>query len=175
MTDMPPEAQGEHIAKVSFGIKDTAMPVWGEWVPFDQRWDVVKYLMSAFMMGRPITDSLYGEGEVPASYVTVSSDVYISEGQEISESDGMDLYAQYCTTCHGPDGQGQGPGTEGNASQGPAPFPKDMGEAYISWRIHEGIPDSIMYPFKWLLPEVDMWDITVYLNNLTTTTQGGAQ
>jgi len=175
MTDMPPEAQGEHIAKVSFGIKDTAMPVWGEWVPFDQRWDVVKYLMSAFMMGRPITDSVYGDGEVPASYVTVSSDVYVSEGHEISEMNGMDLYAQYCATCHGPDGQGQGPGTKGNASQGPAAFPKDMGEAYISWRIHEGVPDSIMYPFKWLLSDVDMWDITVYLNNLTSTTQGGAQ
>jgi mono/diheme cytochrome c family protein len=151
------------------------MPVWGEWVPFNQRWDVVKYLMSAFMMGKPVTSSVYGNGQVPASYVTVSSDVYISEGHTISVTHGTDLYAQYCATCHGSDGQGNGPGTEGNASKGPASFPADMGEPYISWRIHEGVPDSIMYPFEWLLSDEEIWDITVYLNQLTSMGQGGVK
>jgi mono/diheme cytochrome c family protein len=173
MSDMPPEAQGEHLAKVSFGIKDTAMPVWGEWMPFEQRWDAVKYLMGAFMMGKPVTTSLYTDGQVPAGYLTVSSDVYLSEGHTISETLGMNLYAQYCATCHGDQGQGSGPGTEGNASKGPGAFPKDMGEAYISWRMRDGVPESIMYPFKWLLSDAEMWDITVYLNQLTSTNQGG--
>lgn len=173
MTDMPPEAQGEHIAKVSFGIKDTAMPIWGEWLPFEQRWDTVRYLMSAFMMGSPFTSSVYGNGEVPVTYLTVSSDVYIAEGHTISETLGMELFAQYCATCHGDDGQGNGPGSQGNASQGPAAYPADMGEAYISWRIREGVPNSIMYPFEWLLSDEEIWDITVYLNKLTSTQQGG--
>jgi cytochrome c553 len=149
------------------------MPVWGEWLPFEQRWDAVRYLMSAFMMGKPLTESVYGSGQVPASFVTVSSQVYIDEGHTISETLGMTLFNQYCVTCHGENGQGDGPGTKGNASQGPAAYPADMGEAYISWRIHEGVPESIMYPFEWLLTDSDIWDITVYLNNLTSTNQGG--
>jgi mono/diheme cytochrome c family protein len=173
MTDMPPEAQGEHIAKLSFGIKDTAMPVWEEWLPFEQRWDAVKYLMGAFMMGKPVTSSVFGNGDVPVSYVTVSSDVYIAEGHTISETLGMDLFAQYCATCHGTDGQGNGRGTQGNASQGPVAYHADMSEAYISWRIREGVPDSMMYPFKWQLSDSEIWDITVFLNNLTATKQGG--
>jgi mono/diheme cytochrome c family protein len=85
----------------------------------------------------------------------------------------MDLFVQYCSTCHGEDGEGNGPGTQGNASKGPAAYPTNMGEAYISWRIREGIPETIMYPFEWLLSDSDIWDITVYLNNLTSTKQGG--
>lgn len=170
---MQPEAQGEHIAKVSFGIKDTAMPVWGEWLPLEQRWDAVKYLMGAFMAGKPVTSSVFDSGQVPVSFVTVSSDVYISEGHTISVTLGTQLYGQYCATCHGDNGQGNGPGTQGNASQGPAAFPTDMGEPYIRWRIHEGVPESIMYPFKWLLSDSDMWDITVYLDNLTSSNHGG--
>jgi mono/diheme cytochrome c family protein len=173
MTDLPPEAEGEHIAKVSYGIKDSAMPVWSEWLPLEQRWDAVRYLISAFMIGQPLTSSVFGNGDVPDSYVTVSSDVYIAEGHTISVADGKGFYEQYCATCHGLDGQGDGPGTQGNASKGPAAYPANMGEAYISWRIHDGVPETIMYPFMWLLTDSEMWDITVYLNQLTSTNQGG--
>ncbi|MGD8404373.1 MAG: c-type cytochrome [Anaerolineales bacterium] len=171
---MKPEAQGEHLAKVSFGIKDTAMPVWGEWLPFQQRWDAIQYLMGVAMMGKPVTSSDYGNGQVPARYVTVSSDVFVSEGHSISEDHGQELYTQYCVTCHGENGQGDGSGTQNNASKGPAPFAADMGEQYINWRIHEGVPDSFMYPFKWLLSEKEIWDITVYVNSFNST-QGGGQ
>ncbi|MGD8406801.1 MAG: c-type cytochrome, partial [Anaerolineales bacterium] len=170
---MQPEAQGEHLAKVSFGIKDTAMPVWGEWLPINQRWNAIQYLMGAAMMGKPVTSSVYGSGQVPVSYATVSSDVFLSEGHSISEDHGKKLYAQYCATCHGADREGNGPGTKENASKGPAAFPENMGEQYINWRIHEGVPDSIMYPFGWSLTEEEIWDITVYLNNLTSNAQGG--
>lgn len=120
-----------------------------------------------------MTSSVFDSGQVPVSFVTVSSDVYISEGHTISVTLGTQLYGQYCATCHGDNGQGNGPGTQGNASQGPAAFPTDMGEPYIRWRIHEGVPESIMYPFKWLLSDSDMWDITVYLDNLTSSNHGG--
>jgi mono/diheme cytochrome c family protein len=130
--------------------------------------------MGVAMMGKPVTSSAYGNGQVPASYATVSSDVFVSEGHSISEDHGQELYTQYCVTCHGENGQGDGPGTQNNASKGPAPFAADMGEQYINWRIHEGVPDSFMYSFKWLLSEEEIWDITVYVNNFNST-QGGGQ
>jgi mono/diheme cytochrome c family protein len=169
---MTPEAQGEHLAKVTFGIQDTAMPPWGEFLPESQRWDVVKYLMDAFMMGKPVTASVQGDGSIAADFVLASSDVYVSEGHTISVTHGADLYAAYCATCHGDAGQGSGPGTQGSASGGPAAFPADMGEAYIYWRTWEGVPDSTMYPFKWLLPG-DAWDVVLYVDQMTSSPGGG--
>jgi mono/diheme cytochrome c family protein len=172
---MGPNAQGEHLAKVTFGIKDTAMPYWGEWMPESMRWDAVKYLMGAFMQGLPVNQSIYESsgGQIAANYVTASSQVFLDEGHTIPTDQGADLYQSYCATCHGDDGQGQGPGTEGNASGSPAAFPADMGEAYIFWRIWEGIPQSVMYPFQWLLSDAEIWSITLYVNDMTTTSQGG--
>lgn len=169
---MTPEAQGEHLAKVTFGIQDTAMPSWGEFLPESQRWDAITYLMATFMMGKPVTASAHGDGAIAADFVLASSDVYVSEGHTISVTHGANLYATYCATCHGDAGQGNGPGTEGSASGGPTAFPADMGEAYIYWRIWEGVPDSTMYPFKWLLPG-DAWDIVVHVDRMTSSTGGG--
>ena len=169
---MTPEAQGEHLAKVTFGIQDTAMPAWGEFLPEIQRWDVIKYLTDTFMTGKPATASVYGDGSIAADFSLASSDVYISEGHTISVTNGADQYATYCATCHGDAGQGSGPGTKGSASGGPAAFPADMGEAYIYWRIWEGVPDSTMYPFKWFLLG-DAWDIATYVDQMTSGTGGG--
>jgi mono/diheme cytochrome c family protein len=171
--EMTPEAQGEHMVKVTFGIQDTAMPSWGEFLPWQDRWDAIKFLMGSWMAGMPSTGSVYGSGQVPANYVTLSSDVYLSEGHTISVTQGADLYAQYCATCHGDQGQGDGPGTQGSASGSPAAFSSGMGEGYIYWRIWEGVPESNMPPFQWYLSGNDVWDITVYLKGLTGTGGGG--
>jgi mono/diheme cytochrome c family protein len=170
--DMTPEAQGEHLAIVTYGIQDTAMPSWGEFLPEDQRWDVIKYLMDSFMGGKPVVNSVYDGSTMPADFLLASSEVYIDEGHTISVTNGAELYAQYCATCHGDNGEGSGPGTDGSASGGPAPFPSDMGEAYIYWRVWEGVPDSMMYAFKWLL-EGDAWDIVTYVDQMTSS--GGGQ
>lgn len=164
---------GELLAKVTFGIKDTAMPYWGEWMPESMRWDAINYLMDTFIQGKPVTDSVYNDGAIAANYLTASSQVFLDEGHTIPIDQGADLYMNYCATCHGEEGQGIGSGTQGNASGGPAPFPKDMGEAYIFWRAWEGVPDSMMYPFQWLLSDEEIWAITLYVDGLTSTAQGG--
>jgi mono/diheme cytochrome c family protein len=64
---------------------------------------------------------------------------------------------------------GDGSGLAGNASKGPAPFPRAMSEPYILWRTWEGVPDTLMPPFHWLLSEADIWDITAYVENLVGT------
>ena len=160
--ELTPETQGEHMARVTFGIKDTAMPYWGEFLPWEDRWDDVKYVLEAWMVGRPVTSSVYGSGEVPGNYATIGSQMYLDEGHTISVTHGADLYSQLCVTCHGDTGKGDGPGNVGSASGGPASFSTDMAEQYIYWRIWEGVPESTMPPFKWFLSGNDVWDITVY-------------
>ncbi len=174
--DMGPQAQGEHLAKVTFGIQDTAMPSWGEWLPQDQRWDAVKFLMDTWMMGKAkMTSSVHGDGAVAANYATLSQDNWIGEGHVISTTHGADLYSTYCATCHGDNGQGDGPGTQNNASGGPGAYPADMSQPYIFWRISEGVPGSQMPPFQWLLSESEIWDITAHVQDLSSTQKGGGQ
>ena len=48
---------------------------------------------------------------------------------------------------------------------GPDAFPKDLSEAYIFWRTWDGMPDSAMYPFRWLLSDEEIWDLTMYLQS----------
>lgn len=165
---MSQSGQAEHLAKVTFGIQDTAMPTWGEVLPVSERWDAIKFLMGTFMAGKPATQSVYGDGAVAANFVTLSRDNWLAEGHVISDTLGANLYEQYCATCHAADGQGDGPGAKNNASQGPAAFPQDMGEAYIMWRVWEGVPDSMMPPFQWLLSETEMWDVTAHVQQMTS-------
>jgi len=174
--DMGPQAQGEHLARVTFGIQDTAMPSWGEWLPEDQRWDAIRFLMDTWMMGKAkMTSSVYGDGAVAADYATLSQDNWIGEGHIISPTLGAELYSTYCATCHGDNGQGDGPGTQNNASGGPVAYPADMSQPYIFWRVSEGVPGSQMPPFQWLLPESDIWDITVHVQDLMSTKKGVGQ
>lgn len=170
---MSQQGQAEHLAKVTFGIQDTAMPTWGEVLPVEERWDVIKFLMASFMTGKPKTDSVYGDGAVAANFVTLSQDNWLAEGHVISETHGANLYGTYCATCHGVSGQGDGPGVENNASQGPASFPNNVDDAYIMWRVWEGVPDSMMPPFQWLLSEAEIWDIVAHVQKITNTSQGG--
>jgi mono/diheme cytochrome c family protein len=177
---MTPEAQGEHIAKVTFGIQDTAMPVWGEWLPWDQRWDAIKFLMGSFMVGQPVTESVYTD-ELPANFITLSQENWTGEGHTIDVDHGQQLYGQYCATCHGDDGQGNGSGTEvnangnPNASGSPVPFPADMGQSYIFWRIWDGVPESVMPPFhlSFNISEGDIWDMTAYVQQLIASGSSG--
>ena len=74
-TEMSVSTQAEYYAKVTFGIQDTAMPYWGEWLPESMRWAVIKYLMLTFMEGKP-TGSVYNGGQIAVNYLTASSQVF---------------------------------------------------------------------------------------------------
>ncbi|MEJ2301821.1 MAG: cytochrome c [Anaerolineales bacterium] len=83
----------------------------------------------------------------------------------MSTTHGADLYATYCMECHAADGQGNGPGTTSQGIPGPSPFPTDMSEQYIYWRISDGVPDTFMYPFKVIFSLGDIWDLTSYMTD----------
>ena len=173
--DVTPEVEGAFIARVTYGIQGTAMPKWGEFLTLGDRWDVLKFIFNTFTgSGMSDGNSVYTD-QIPVNFLTLSSDVYVSEGYTITPSEGEPLFATYCATCHGDSGEGMGTGTEGSASTGPAAFPSDLSETYLFWRIWEGVPGSPMAPYQWVFNHGDVWNLTTYLVNLTSSTQGGQQ
>jgi mono/diheme cytochrome c family protein len=163
---------GDFFARVTYGLQDSAMPSWGEFMPIRNRWNVIKYIQDAYIVGMPSTSSVYNN-EVPVTYLQANSAIYLDEGHTISVTHGADIYTSHCATCHGANGQGNGPATQGTPSGGPAAFPAGMPEQYIYWRIAEGVPDTVMGPFSALLSENDIWDLTKYLQNLVGGSAGG--
>lgn len=154
-------------AKETFGIRGTAMPSWGEFLPAEQRWDVIKFVIESFAVGKPLKTDQPANVQVAANVLTLSKKEWLATGHLISPARGALLYTQYCLTCHGAQGQGDGPGMIGNASQAPAAFTASLSHNYIFWRVRDGVPNGVMPPFQWLLPEADLWDITTYVETLS--------
>ena len=48
-----------------------------------------------------------------------------------------------------------------------------MSEAYIFWRVWEGVPDSNMYAFQWILEDSEIWSVTLHVLNDLLPNQGG--
>jgi len=165
-------SEGELFGRVTFGVQDSAMPSWGEFLPEEQRWDAIRYVIDAFLVGRPQVASV-DDGSIAPQFLTVSQDNWVGEGNVISVTNGANVYATYCATCHGDKGQGNGVGTTGTPSGSPAPLPANMETSYIMWRIWEGVPDGVMGPFNWILSEEDIWDTIMYVESLFPT--GGGQ
>jgi mono/diheme cytochrome c family protein len=141
-------------------------------LPIPVRWDAIKYVQDAVVanassntanpQNTPTLASV-NNGQVAANFVTLSMQNWLDEGHSISTDNGKALYEQYCTECHGSDFKGQGPGTIPYGIPAPAALPADMGEPYIYWRIWEGVPNTMMYPFSNLITGGDAWDILAYL------------
>jgi mono/diheme cytochrome c family protein len=158
-------SDGDWFSRITYGIQNTAMPSWGEWIPILQRWDLILYIQQAFVSGLPVNQSVY-TGEIALNYITLDQNIWLAQGNQISASDGKTLYGQYCAACHGDAGKGNAPDTVDAPSGGPAAFPAGMTDPYIFWRTAEGVPDSVMYPFKVVLSEADLWNVTAYVNAL---------
>lgn len=165
-------SDGDYFARVSFGIQNSAMPKWGEYLPENQRWAVITFIQQSFQVGKENQDSLYSD-KVANNILTLSSDNWTGEGNIISIDDGQTLYTQYCEGCHGVSGLGDGPGVENLPSGAPSAYAVDLPEAYIFWRIWEGVDNAIMPPFNWLISETDIWNITAYVQQMTAAQQGG--
>jgi cytochrome c oxidase cbb3-type subunit 2 len=162
-------SDGDWFSRVSFGIQNSAMPIWGEWMPIEYRWNVIKFLQESIVATVPTEQpapipSAY-QGKVAANFATMARPIFEDEVGPISSSDGSDLFAKYCVACHGKDGQGQGPDVTQPGIAGPSPFPTIMPEQYIYWRIAEGVPDTFMYPFKTILDQTQIWDLTAYMTD----------
>ena len=166
---------GITFSKVTNGMKDTAMPTWGEFLSQRMRWQDVRFLKDTFTTGLPATSyqSHYGDGAVPLPYVRTDTGIFQDEIATIVPADGKPIYEQYCLTCHGATGLGDGAGAKGLPGGPPAPFPKDMNNPYIFAAIRGGIPHTMMYGFEPVLTETEIWDLTAYTVEMTGGKWGG--
>ena len=168
---------------LTFGIQNSTMPSSGEWLPIDQRWDLVKFIVDGFQKGRPVTTSVMGNGDVPDNFVLYDDGIFEEEGGTLSPENGKTQYNAFCAGCHGASGQGNGPAVAKSVSGAPAAFPAGMAQGYIYWRIAQGVPESMMPGFAPLefqsqvtttgvsggsksLTETDLRDITAYVGEL---------
>ncbi len=71
--------EGEYQSKLSFGIKDSAMPAWGEFLPQGERWDDVRFVLDSFLTGKKVTTSQHVPGALPTQYVRTDTGIFQSE------------------------------------------------------------------------------------------------
>jgi mono/diheme cytochrome c family protein len=166
--------EAELFAKITFGIKATAMPSWGELLTVEERWDLVKFVTAAFIVG-------IGEGgggapaTVPADLATLSLANWTKAGNEISADRGKRVYSDYCAACHGSTGAGNGLGTVGSPSKAPPAFRPDAGLASVFWRVRDGVAGGIMPAFQGRLSPADLWNVTAYVQSLAAAGPGASR
>jgi mono/diheme cytochrome c family protein len=167
---------GALLARITFGVQATAMPTWGEFLTQRARWSDVRFVRDSFAEPNSpakAAGSVMGDGRVPSQYVRTDSGIFQSEIATIVPAAGKPLYATWCSSCHGLDGKGKGPGTAGLLTGSPAPLPSNMSNAYLFYRIREGVPGKMMYAFRTQLTELEVWNLTAYVVGLTGGTWGG--
>ncbi len=168
-----PAAQGQFFAKVTFGMNDTGMPKWGEYLPEQDRWDAVYFLLQSFIFGRGLSaESESSSPGVRVDYANLSSDdLWASLSGPVSVDNGRNLYATYCATCHGSDGQGDGAGIVSGASAPPPPLQPSMDRATLYWKVAQGVPGGLMYPFDLILSEAQLRDVVAAIQTQTPSAQ----
>lgn len=126
-------------------------------------------------VGPPNSNTAYTDEEIVAiaalgpglpDIVPVSNPVAVTEESVMS---GKSLFEEHCTTCHGLNGNGQGP-----AAHGIMTFPRQLwvwnnapasADDYLYWFITNGRNE--MPPWGVILSENDRWDVINYIKTLT--------
>ncbi len=100
---------------------------------------------------------------VPAEYAGKTNPL----GAEAS-AEGAKIFKTNCETCHGPQGHGDGP-----IGESLDPKPQNLAELqaaasddYLFWRVAEGKPGTSMPPWKNILTEEQIWQITAFIRTL---------
>lgn len=82
---------------------------------------------------------------------------------------GREVYASQCMSCHGPEGEGDGPAARfldvqpRNLSVGEWQYAEAGTVDAIAEVVAEGIPDTPMEPFEELLPEAEIRAVATYV------------
>jgi mono/diheme cytochrome c family protein len=70
--EMKGKTDGDLFIALTYGVPNTAHPVLGEFLPEDQRWDVIKFVKDAFIQGLTPITSLYANGATAANVLSLS-------------------------------------------------------------------------------------------------------
>lgn len=162
-TGMKGKTEGRLFAELSLAVPNSAHPAYGEFLPEDQRWDAIKFIREAFVSGPPPLPSPRWAGTVDSNIITLSQKNWLGEGHVISASHGSDLYSNYCVTCHGKLGKSASPPKGISLAYSLDAFLPRMDLASAFARVWNGVPETTMPPFQWMLEESDIWDIVSYM------------
>ena len=101
---------------------------------------------------------------VPAEYAGKTNPL----GSDAEEEEGAKAYKDYCTSCHGETGKG-----DGIAGASLEPKPKDLvklsavvGDDYLYWRISKGSPGTAMVGWGEVLDEEQIWQVVSFIRTL---------
>ncbi len=99
----------------------------------------------------------------PAEYAELTNPL----GAEAA-SDGADIFASTCASCHGETGKG-----DGIAGQSLEPKPKDLtqvnalaSDGFLFWRISKGSPGTAMIGWAGILDEEQIWQVITFIRTL---------
>lgn len=169
-SDIKGLGEGDWFSRVSYGLQDSAMPSWIEWMPEQDRWNAIsyiqKYILTAKVSGGPtVLPSIFQSngGKVATNFISLSQGDWTDEGNTIDPKHGQDLYNQYCASCHGDPAKGLDAKQMTFGLPYPSPFPKNMPQSYAYQQIWNGVPNTLMPSFSLLLSPGDIWDLVVYL------------
>jgi mono/diheme cytochrome c family protein len=162
--------EGDWFGRVSFGMQDSAMPAWGEWMPEQDRWNAISYIQKYMLVSDPtgkatIQPSIFQSngGKVATNFMSLSQGDWTDEGNTIDPKHGEELYKLYCASCHGDKGAGLTTDQIQIGLPFPAPFPSNLPQSYVYQQIWNGVPNSLMPSFRAFLSPGDIWDLVVYL------------
>lgn len=99
----------------------------------------------------------------PAEYADMTNPLEVE-----AVSDGADIFASTCASCHGETGKG-----DGIAGQSLAPKPKDLtqvnavaSDGFLFWRISKGSPGTAMIGWAGILDEEQIWQVIAFIRTL---------
>ncbi|MGV8953427.1 MAG: c-type cytochrome, partial [Cypionkella sp.] len=174
MATTPPgqDRDADMFAKVTLGVSGSAMPVWGEILSVQDRWNVISYIQGAFIDGVPLKAASGDATAVPADVLTLSQSNWTDSGGVISADLGKAVYATNCADCHGAAGKGDGAGLRGAASAEPPAFEPDLSFSQIFSAVRSGVPGGIMPAYKQDLSDADLWNLSAFVETLANPAGG---
>ena len=124
------------------------------------------------------TDEHHAEGmdhehaEAPANYQDMTNPL---AGNAEAIAAGQKIYEANCVTCHGPQGEGDGPASAAldpqPASLADKAMMQDLSDGYLFWRVSEGgaMPpfNSAMLAWKGTLSEEEIWQVISYVRTFS--------
>jgi mono/diheme cytochrome c family protein len=157
---------------ISGGVRGTSMPAFEGMmvIPKEDRWHVINYIRSL-----TADDTLNLPNSI--DYQMISEDVknIFLPNDEASNVVGKNLYHNYCSSCHGSDGGGNGilapnlTPTPRNlvvvTSWGEKPFIEYLSDARLFDSITNGVPGTSMLPWIGVFTDEDRWHIINYLRS----------
>jgi mono/diheme cytochrome c family protein len=169
--DMSAMGDGHWFWRVTEGVRNTAMPIWGLLLSEQERWDVIKYVQDTYTFPKPPARINYA---VPQEFQEITNPITESGDEAAlknSIANGAELYQTHCAGCHGTKGEGFGKFViELNPKAGPLaknPRIAKGGDDFIFYIVSQGINHTPMAPFEYVLSESEIWDLVNYIKTLS--------